>query len=798
MPPNNRLIYNDGEYLTDQNTWNTWINRTYTYTIGLNTTRTLTDGNPPMATTLQKEPDIGWDSKLNNLNKDQILFKLSDIRNIIKALRNKQNKFTVRVINSKPLSPREVNTKSYNVIEDMCIYKIEDVLKDFSWLMFDTWTQTWQPVSKDVIPIPIKEIWWKYRNDLKKYEENKNKPLLIETTLVDYLQCIYNRISNARKNQYNAIDREWKNLTSIQLVNTLATKAGLSTNDFLDYRTIIKDIMPIHDNQVFIWRRYFPKNLRYSLRMDHRNFLIWMQNLYYKVTKEPFEENTLYHSNWTHRFEYLHEGIVYLSDAPNDFIPKRLVDQRLFVTCLCCETLHHCHEIYNVSPDARVKEFLLGKLSVRNLAVIPIRATKDQIIESIKVLINKKLGGSDLVEQVVVTRPVVQVWTQGWYAINYSNGKPFEETKKPLYLCTMCYEILYRQGGRGVRLNNFIKQYTANPLTYHPSSKEGYHRLAKGEKPVIEIIKNPNSLYHPGSKEIDKTMYMGIELEVTPSKYIHDILKQSGLSNIDRRAYEAQTFCASIINEFLNKKGIGIMKSDISIINEHISGFEIVSVPGTHRWHMTEAWEGFFKEDYPDNEKDLAPSTFLAGWSNNGENERPSCGIHIHISKAAINQLQLGRLLQFTGDPNNRVFIEDIAGRKESRYAKIVDKKIKQGKALSTDHRILPRFTPGIEREAINLNTNGKPTIEIRIFRSNVAKAGFMKNIDFVHALVTWCNIASNKDIQGTKAVNAFVTWCAHNRGQYKWLTKWLEKKKYINTVHVFNSKYSKEYEEVA
>jgi hypothetical protein len=90
---------------------------------------------------------------------------------------------------------------------------------------------------------------------------------------------------------------------------------------------------------------------------------------------------------------------------------------------------------------------------------------------------------------------------------------------------------------------------------------------------------------------------------------------------------------------------------------------------------------------------------------------------------------------------------------------------------------------------AINVNTQGKPTIEFRIFRSNVAKAGFMKNIDFVHSLLTWCSVASADPNKLT--VPEYIKFIEQNRGQYKWMSAWLVDEQRMKRIHKINEKFT-------
>jgi hypothetical protein len=226
-------------------------------------------------------------------------------------------------------------------------------------------------------------------------------------------------------------------------------------------------------------------------------------------------------------------------------------------------------------------------------------------------------------------------------------------------------------------------------------------------------------------------LYLGVELEVLPRD-------TSGL------AARAVLDCV---------KGYAILKRDGSIPDR---GFEIVSVPATHAWHQT-GWDGFF----------AGPAKQLSGWS------QKSCGMHVHVSRAAISPLTLGRILVFVNDKNNRGFIDAVAGRGSNSYCMKLDKKLTDGRQRSSSQRF----------EAVNIETRGHATIEFRIFQSNVARPGFLKNIDFVAAICLWSRDASNLDL----TVNRFVEYVANNAGTYPNLVAWMRRASYLPKKRVNN-----------
>ena len=133
-----------------------------------------------------------------------------------------------------------------------------------------------------------------------------------------------------------------------------------------------------------------------------------------------------------------------------------------------------------------------------------------------------------------------------------------------------------------------------------------------------------------------------------------------------------------------------------------------------------------------------SPGRALSSW-NTGR-----CGMHVHVSRAALSQLQIGKMLCFVNEPSAQAFITKIAGRAPCNWCKVHKKKI-SGAKLETD-----RYTA--------LNVTGKHTVEVRIFKGTLAEAGFLKNLEFVQALVSFTSPAS-RSIADATSHRAFCEW---------------------------------------
>lgn len=244
-------------------------------------------------------------------------------------------------------------------------------------------------------------------------------------------------------------------------------------------------------------------------------------------------------------------------------------------------------------------------------------------------------------------------------------------------------------------------------------------------------------------REVDESVRLfGVECEVE----IHDN------STMDR--YEL----AMSIQNTLGKDFV-VMKNDGSLRNhprDHpLWGFEIVTAPAdiaAHRakWAQLEKAEGF---------------KFLRAW------DTKTCGLHIHVSKAYMTTLQIGRIMHFVTHKKNRRFIEKVAGRNSEAASKFVDKGLDG--ALKPDPN---------KYHAVNIIP--KHTIEFRIFRGTIRHQHIVRNLEFVEAVCAFCHPAS-RSFKDMADYNKFLAYCAENRKLYPFLTKWLAAQEYIPAAKV-------------
>jgi len=197
------------------------------------------------------------------------------------------------------------------------------------------------------------------------------------------------------------------------------------------------------------------------------------------------------------------------------------------------------------------------------------------------------------------------------------------------------------------------------------------------------------------------------------------------------------------------------------------NGFELVSTNADFYYHKNKFWNDFFK---------LNLNESCKGYHGK------DCGYHIHMSRNAFDESQMQRLNCFYNDKKNRNFLIDISGRNQSSYAKFKD---------DIDLNS-PVFTDGDDYKYRAINFNNTSTIEVRIFRSNLKKISFFRNLELVHSI--------NDFIQNDKSTNSiyyteYFDFLLNNPNKdYVNLLLWLDDKDYFSHLeHVedFKTRYN-------
>ena len=250
-----------------------------------------------------------------------------------------------------------------------------------------------------------------------------------------------------------------------------------------------------------------------------------------------------------------------------------------------------------------------------------------------------------------------------------------------------------------------------------------------------------------------KGLYFGVELEVCPKGNRSDAIEatQEALENF------------------------AILKEDGSLSD---GGFEIVTVPATLEFHRERLWKGFFAKG--------GAAENLHAW------DTTCCGLHVHFSREAVTNMQMGKMLVFFNNLENSAFLTDIAGREVSRESQYCN----QRPEAKSKVRYYNQSDCGhYEALSISRHTDGK-TGEVRIFRGNVTKHGVMRAIEFVAAVIEWSKEASVRKLTSW----GFLSWFDRpvNRARFPELWKQLLAKKLLSTRHTFKVVAGTDYQEAA
>jgi len=167
--------------------------------------------------------------------------------------------------------------------------------------------------------------------------------------------------------------------------------------------------------------------------------------------------------------------------------------------------------------------------------------------------------------------------------------------------------------------------------------------------------------------------------------------------------------------------------------------------------------------------------------------DRKCCGMHIHIDSHAFTQMTLGKFIMFINDRNNMEFIRKIAGRHPERddqartYAAAEDQQVlvnpsKAVKGKSYERYRMVNLQNLSVRESNRLGFGNRfdegryDTVEVRIFRASLKKERLLAQIEFTHAAVMFCRVASWRELNQT----TFLKWLKGSAaGLYPHLADW-------------------------
>jgi len=239
---------------------------------------------------------------------------------------------------------------------------------------------------------------------------------------------------------------------------------------------------------------------------------------------------------------------------------------------------------------------------------------------------------------------------------------------------------------------------------------------------------------------------MGIELEMVGSGERYNEINAS-VADVRKQLGESYCICKS--DGSLPQGGIEIVTAPRGLA-EHIKNFKAWNIDSRYR-----AWD------------------------------TGRCGMHIHIHSKAFTPLTLGKFIMLVNSDNNADFIRKIAGRHPLRDSQARDycasesqdvldnpNHALKGKASSRYRMVNCENMTRVERSRLAISCDvHKPydTVELRIFKASLKKERLLAQIEFTHALVMFCRVASWSDLTG----ESFKKWLKTTRNAYPHLADW-------------------------
>lgn len=228
-----------------------------------------------------------------------------------------------------------------------------------------------------------------------------------------------------------------------------------------------------------------------------------------------------------------------------------------------------------------------------------------------------------------------------------------------------------------------------------------HHNYTPPPPPVIGSYHGSKSEHRPIKDEwsYTKHRWFGVELEVEIKDHAIDANEK-----------------ARMLNDLLNDGERGkrvFFERDGSLNN----GFEIITQPMSLPAHR-ELWSWLRDRD--------ACRHLLS------HNTR-TCGLHVHVNKDNLTQLQIAKIVTFVNDPNNEQLIRSIARRYAEGYCKIKQKE------FSSAHQSTDRY------EAVNITS--QKTIEFRVFKGSLKYESVLAAIEFCNALIEFAASPITNDV---------------------------------------------------
>ena len=208
---------------------------------------------------------------------------------------------------------------------------------------------------------------------------------------------------------------------------------------------------------------------------------------------------------------------------------------------------------------------------------------------------------------------------------------------------------------------------------------------------------------------------------------------------------------ANLLSTWRVLKDHAIIKRDGSVSG----GIEICSAPATIAIH---------KEEF---------KSFFAIVDKIKLHAKDNCGMHVHVDRAKLSELQIGKMLSFFYNKDNKTFINKIAGRKDNSYCTL-DQERKMGSGVFFDTTKGGSYTKQLVRKQTEgrytgLNLTPSATIEFRIFASTTDYNKFVINLEFVQSMVDFTrgSALTVKSIKDFSEKKVYLSFLVSNKKEY-------------------------------
>lgn len=150
-----------------------------------------------------------------------------------------------------------------------------------------------------------------------------------------------------------------------------------------------------------------------------------------------------------------------------------------------------------------------------------------------------------------------------------------------------------------------------------------------------------------------------------------------------------------------------------------------------------------------------------------------SCGMHVHVSRRPLTQLQIAKMLVFINSPRAEKLVTAVAGRYSTGYSRVKNKQWRDARGGYNSDRY----------EMVNLQNDN--TVEFRIFKGTLSPFGFARNLQFVKAMVDFTAPASGVTLAQTQSPTSFLSFVLERQKEYPELFRQLVTRSVYNMYKV-------------